>query len=175
MEVVPLWDQWWYPRHVYIKILRLHNHDLGGKRESVQIEWRTLTWYLSNFSILSRPWTCPLASVSLDQFPQTLPESYFTQKWKKGQQPSEISLVFLIRFLSFCFYVWLFCLHTYMYTMFVLGAHRGQKRPSDSLEWQLQMIIKHHMEAENGMWVFWEQQVLSTLNLTLQPVSFNFY
>ena len=38
---------------------------------------------------------------------------------------------------SFISYMWIFCLHVYMYTPCVLGAHHGQKWVSNPLEQEL--------------------------------------
>lgn len=50
-----------------------------------------------------------------------------------------------------CFSVclWVFCLHTNLSTISVLGAYRGQKRAANLLEMGLQMGMKHHVRAGN--------------------------
>ena len=43
----------------------------------------------------------------------------------------------------FFVYVWMFCLHVCLCITCMPGAHRGQKRASDSLELELQMVVSH--------------------------------
>ena len=40
-----------------------------------------------------------------------------------------------------------------MYCVGVPGAHRGQKRASDPLELELQMVVSHQVGSRNGTWV----------------------
>lgn len=50
-----------------------------------------------------------------------------------------------IRFTEYYVGVWMFCLHVYLYTMYVVGAHGGQKKTSDPLELVLQMVVSHQV------------------------------
>jgi hypothetical protein len=51
--------------------------------------------------------------------------------------------------------IWIFCLYTCLSATNVPGAHRGQKRASDTLKLELQMVENHHVGTRN------QTQVLS--------------
>lgn len=51
--------------------------------------------------------------------------------------------------IGFSVCLWVFCLHTNLSTISVLGAYRGQKRAANLLEMGLQMGMKHHVGAGN--------------------------
>lgn len=54
----------------------------------------------------------------------------------------------------------------------VSGTHKGQKRASDSLELQLQMLVSLHVGTGNRTWV--PTEALSTLNcwaISLAPAT----
>ena len=48
-----------------------------------------------------------------------------------------------------------------MCTMYVVGAHRGQKRASDSLEVELQMVVNYQAGAGKQTQVFRESSTCS--------------
>lgn len=48
----------------------------------------------------------------------------------------------------------------YMYSVCMPGVHRGQKRVSDSLKLELQMIVSHHVGWELNLGHLQEHQVL---------------
>lgn len=61
------------------------------------------------------------------------------------------------------FCVGVFCLHAYLHTTHVSGAHRGPKRALDPLELELQMVACQHVGAgESNLGPLQEQSVLST-------------
>jgi hypothetical protein len=49
------------------------------------------------------------------------------------------------------------------------SAHGGQKRTTDPLKLNLQMVVSHHVDAGNPG-PLWEQPVLLTAELSLQPL-----
>ena len=60
-------------------------------------------------------------------------------------------------FFHFYFYVEVF----YLYTTFTLGAHGDQKRPSDALELELQVVVSHHVGARNRTQALWKSSQCS--------------
>lgn len=48
------------------------------------------------------------------------------------------------------------CLHVFLCTMCVLGAHKGQKVAMDPLELELQTDVGHHVGAVKGIQVHWK-------------------
>lgn len=51
---------------------------------------------------------------------------------------------------SLLFYVaWVICKHVWPGTVFMLGAHRSQKRASYPLDLELQTVVGHHI----GAWI----------------------
>ena len=49
-----------------------------------------------------------------------------------------------------CEYV---CIYACMCITSVHGVHRGQKKVSDPMGLELQMVVSHHMVTGNGTWV----------------------
>lgn len=47
------------------------------------------------------------------------------------------------------------CLHMYLCSVCIPGAHRNQKTASDSLGPELQMVMSCHISARNQTWVPW--------------------
>lgn len=56
-----------------------------------------------------------------------------------------------------------FCLHMCMYTVCVPHARGGQKRPTDALELEIQMVISHHWGTRNETWVLCNGSMCSKL------------
>ena len=59
--------------------------------------------------------------------------------------------------------IWPFCLHVHMCVPHVCfrcasDAHVGQKRSSDPLELELQMVVRHHVVPLNGTQVPGQEQ-----------------
>lgn len=52
-------------------------------------------------------------------------------------------------FIILCLCVRMFCQYVCMCTMFVYGAHGGQKRVFDSLGPEIQMVVSYQVGAEN--------------------------
>lgn len=52
-------------------------------------------------------------------------------------------------FYLFLLCLWVFCLHVWMCTTYVSGAHGGQKGEPEPLEQELQKFISHHVGAGN--------------------------
>lgn len=46
-------------------------------------------------------------------------------------------------------WIWVFCLHECLYTMFEVGCHRDQKMVSDPLELRLWVIVSSHVSYGN--------------------------
>ena len=58
------------------------------------------------------------------------------------------TLPLLIIFFYFILCVWIFCLHVCLCIMCVPGACRGQKRASDPVELELQIVVRCHVDAD---------------------------
>jgi hypothetical protein len=54
----------------------------------------------------------------------------------------------------------MFCLHVCLCIMFVSGVHRGQKRVSDLLELELEIVASCHVGAGNQTWALQEEQAV---------------
>lgn len=52
--------------------------------------------------------------------------------------------------------MWVICLYVCLYTVCMLSACGGQKRTSDPLEPELQMVVTHHVGAGNQTWDLWK-------------------
>lgn len=50
--------------------------------------------------------------------------------------------LFLFYFVPECF-----CLHVFMCTTYMSGAHRDQKRESDTIELELQRVVNYYMST----------------------------
>ena len=78
--------------------------------------------------------------------------------------------------LNFCLRVQVFCLYFCMLACMHIGAHRGQKWPSDSLELKSQTFVSHHMGAKNQTWVLCKSnkccKLLNHLSIPLPLRSF---
>lgn len=46
--------------------------------------------------------------------------------------------------------MWTFCLHVCLCTTCMYGAHRDQKRVSDTLKLELHTVVDHHEGIESG-------------------------
>jgi len=55
----------------------------------------------------------------------------------------------------------MFCLHIYLYTKYVAGAHGGQKRTSDPSKLELQVVVSHHVVAGNWTQNLWKSNQCS--------------
>lgn len=54
------------------------------------------------------------------------------------------------------------------------GAHGSQKRASDLMELELQVVVSCHVGAGHQTWVLYRSTVLSTAELLLQPLLLTF-
>lgn len=54
-----------------------------------------------------------------------------------------------------------FCLHVCICTVCMHGAHWGQKKPSESLELELEMAVNDHVGSRNWTWVPCKNKCLS--------------
>ena len=66
-------------------------------------------------------------------------------------QPSNVAIFIFIYFMCM-----MFCLSEYMCTPCILAAGGGQKRASDLLELELQMVVSHHFNPGNETPVLWK-------------------
>ena len=55
--------------------------------------------------------------------------------------------IFYISFVDLC--VWMLCLHICLFITCVPGAHRSQKRESDPLELEVQMVVSYYVGPGN--------------------------
>lgn len=68
----------------------------------------------------------------------------------------ETCLIFFVCF-GFILCVWDFVHMHVLYTMYVPGIHRDQKKMQDPLELELQVIMGHLVGAENWREVLWKK------------------
>jgi hypothetical protein len=63
-----------------------------------------------------------------------------------------------------------------MYTLYMTGTWGNQKKASDPLELESQVVVTHRVHAGNCIWIFFlkEKQVFSTTEPSLQPWAFLF-
>lgn len=69
--------------------------------------------------------------------------------WKRN--PSFFLFIFLSSFFLYFVILWMFCLYVCLYTTFVSGTLRGQKRAPVLLGLELQLVVRHH--GGTGDWV----------------------
>lgn len=66
-----------------------------------------------------------------------------------------IHFYFVFLIIVFYLYVWLFCLHVYLCTVYVTGALRGHKRVLEALQLVLR-VVSQHVGAGYWTWLLWK-------------------
>lgn len=54
-------------------------------------------------------------------------------------------------------FVWVFCLHARLCITCTLGGHRGQKKVSNPLEGEIQLLVSYNIGAGNWTLTFWKR------------------
>jgi hypothetical protein len=63
-----------------------------------------------------------------------------------------------------CVCVWVLCLYTWLCTLWVPGALKGQKRASYPMGLALQTLVGHYVGAGNQTWIFWKSSFNQCFN-----------
>lgn len=69
--------------------------------------------------------------------------------------------------------MWVLCLNNVKCIIFVPGAQEGQRRTSDPLELQLQMIVTHHVENLAPVFLQVQQMLLPLSHLSSPNPNFS--